>query len=112
MDHEVIPCFSKLSDWLLNLSQDILVFTSSKRVRVTMELEVPKRPNPRCTLCTIMVQRVLQWETQAKEVLSLQMLGDYIYIYIYKNLCDKSTPTAPLLSIGDLVIRWNNNKQF
>ena len=43
-----------------------LWFTSRRTVRVTMELEVPKRPIFKLTLSTAVVQRVLQWETQKR----------------------------------------------
>ena len=60
MDHEVVPCSSKISDWPLNSSQDHLSFHQQKNVRVTMELEVPKRTIFRPTLSTDIVQWVLQ----------------------------------------------------
>ena len=37
-----------------------------QNVRLTMELEVPKRPIFMPTLSTIVVQRVLQWERQMR----------------------------------------------
>ena len=47
MDHEVVPCSSKICDWLLNLSWDHFGLHQAeeekKIVRVTMELEVPEK---------------------------------------------------------------------
>ena len=42
--HEVVPCFSKICDWLpLNLSRDHYGLHQENNVRVIMELEVPKK---------------------------------------------------------------------
>jgi hypothetical protein len=77
MDHEVVPCFSKICDWLLNLSQDHFDVHQAKNVRVIMELEVPKMLIFRPTLSIFMVQQFFA-VGEAKEVLSLQMLGDHV----------------------------------
>ena len=44
VDHEVVPCSSKICDWLLNSFQDhFSLHREKKNVRLNMELEVPKR---------------------------------------------------------------------
>ena len=64
VDHEVVPKLCKIYDWLSNLSWTISVCTKGKKVRATMEFEVPKRHSLRPTLSVNMVQHVLQWERQ------------------------------------------------
>ena len=66
MDHEVVPRLCKICDWLLKLSWDHFGLNHGKVVRVTMEFEVPKWPNFKPTLSTLMVQWVLQWEKQKR----------------------------------------------
>jgi hypothetical protein len=88
MDHEVIPCSSKICDWPLNLSQDHFGLHQEKNVRVTMQLEISERPIFRSILfhchgptCFVV--------GEGREVLWLQMSRDHdrdlpnIYIYIY-----------------------------
>ena len=41
MNHEVIPRFCKICDWLLSLTT--FFYTKDKNVKVTMEFEVPKK---------------------------------------------------------------------
>ena len=67
MDHEVIPCCSKICDWSLNLSRDHFGLHEEKKknVRVTMDLD-PKRHVFRPTLSTVMVRWVLRWERQKR----------------------------------------------
>ena len=64
MDHVVDPRPCKICDLLLNLSWDHFNLHQGKKVRVTMEFEVPKRHVLRPTLSTDMIQRVLRWERQ------------------------------------------------
>ena len=56
-----------------------------KDVRVTMELEVPKRHYFRPTLPFVMIQQVLWWERQ-KRFSCYKMSGDYgkvLYFYLF-----------------------------
>ena len=66
MDHKVVPRSCKICDWLLTLCQDHFTSHHGKNVRVTMELEVPRRHLLRPTLPTNTIQRVLQWERQKR----------------------------------------------
>ena len=59
MDHKVVPRPCKIYDWLLNLSWTTLVYTKGKNVKVTMKIEVFKRPIIMLALSIGMVQRVL-----------------------------------------------------
>ena len=60
MECEVIPRSSEICDSPLNLYQDHFVCIQKKNVRVTMELEDPKRPIFVPILSSIMVQRILR----------------------------------------------------
>ena len=67
MDHEVITCSSKASDWMLSLSHVYFSLHHVKNnVTMIMELEVPKRPNFKRALSTVMVQQVLQRDKQKR----------------------------------------------
>jgi hypothetical protein len=66
MEHEVVPCSSKICGWPLKLSHDHFGLHQEGNVRATMKLEVPKRPIFRPTLSAIMVQWILQWERQKR----------------------------------------------
>ena len=67
MDHEVVPRPCKICDWLLNASRDHFgLHQGEKNVKVTMELEIPKRHILRPTLYTDMVQRAVRWERQKR----------------------------------------------
>ena len=58
--HEVVPCFSKICDWLpLNSSQDHFSLHQENNIRVIMEVEVPKRFISMHALSSVIVQRVL-----------------------------------------------------
>ena len=56
---QILPCCSKICDWLLYLSQDHFGLHQAKNVKLTMELEVLKRLIFRATLSIVMVQQVL-----------------------------------------------------
>ena len=60
MDHEVVPCSSKICDRPLNSPKNHFGLNQEKNERVTMELEVPSRPIFMPTLSIVMVQRVLR----------------------------------------------------
>ena len=67
MDHEVVMCSSKICDWPLNLSLGYIgLHQENRNVRVTMELEVQKRPIVKPTSSTIMVRHVLRWEREIR----------------------------------------------
>jgi hypothetical protein len=59
MNHEVIPCSSKICDWLLNLSWDRFGLHQEKIIRVIIKFEVFKRPTFKPILSTVMFQWVL-----------------------------------------------------
>ena len=67
MDHEVIPRLYKLCDWLLNLLWDHFGVHKGENDKVTMEFDSSlQRHILRPTLFIDKVQRVLQWERQAR----------------------------------------------
>ena len=64
MDHEGVPCSSKIYDWPLNLARELFSLHQRKNVKVIMKLEVSKRFIFRPTLFIVMIQQVLWWEKQ------------------------------------------------
>ena len=66
MNHEVVPRPCKICDWLVDSSRDHFGLHQGRNIRMTMELEVPKRHILRPTLSTNMVEWVLWWERQKR----------------------------------------------
>ena len=76
VQHEVIFCSSKICDWSLNSSPDHLGSHQRNNVKVSMELDVLKRPIFRSTLSIVIIQQVLGVR-KAKVVLLLQKSRDH-----------------------------------
>jgi hypothetical protein len=90
MDHEVVPRPCTLCDLVVELFPGPLQCTPKKNVRLTMEIEVPKRCIFRPTSSTNMVQRVFM-VGESKEVFLFKKkrarahnedIMCFIYIYI------------------------------
>ena len=76
MDYEVVPMPYKFYDWLLNLSRDHFSLHWGKNVKVAMGFEIPKMHffKAYITHCHDPTGFVVG---EAKEVHSLQILGDH-----------------------------------
>jgi hypothetical protein len=75
MDHEGIPCSSKVCDWLLNSFWDHFgLYQGKKNVRVAMELEVSERLVFRPTIFVVMILKGFAVERQ-KRFSSYECLG-------------------------------------